>query len=440
MRTASWKRHDVSFRSAILVPAAVVASIGLAPVAAHAQATESNEEPIGAASGGDAPAVTASPDYAFPDLPPRKPPKPADELPPIYIRPAISILLDYTAFDQDAANIAQMGPQEDAGQIRSLRLMLNGSIGGSYRVAFLVAGEYKGFASDPATTWNVTDVSLTFPMGDRTKLTVGKTKETFSYEMVGDAANLPQSERVLSPFFVSRNFGAKVTYVFGAAKTGTFSLGAFNEGWNIQSTGDPGWDFTARGTALVWDNPARNEFLHLGVAYRHAASNGTMRYRGRAETNVGDNAIDTGNFSASGGDHIGGEVLLNVGPYSLLGEYVFADVDITGPGNAQLSGWYLTGSWVITGETRPYDRNVGYARRVIPQGRWGATEAVARVSRVDLADGGIQGGAFTRLSLGLNWWATARWKFGISYGHTWLDRAGLDGNSDSLLTRIQWIY
>jgi hypothetical protein len=31
-------------------------------------------------------------------------------------------------------------------------------------------------------------------------MTIGKTKETFSYELVGDSANLPQMERVLNPF------------------------------------------------------------------------------------------------------------------------------------------------------------------------------------------------------------------------------------------------
>ena len=38
-------------------------------------------------------------------------------------------------------------------------------------------------------------------------LTLGKIKEPFVYEMVGDAANLPHHERLMSPFFRSRNDG-----------------------------------------------------------------------------------------------------------------------------------------------------------------------------------------------------------------------------------------
>jgi phosphate-selective porin OprO/OprP len=33
---------------------------------------------------------------------------------------------------------------------------------------------------------------------------------------------------------------------------------------------------------------------------------------------------------------------------------------------------------VLSGEHRPYDRKVGYARRVMPQGRGGAWELMAR--------------------------------------------------------------
>lgn len=38
------------------------------------------------------------------------------------------------------------------------------------------------------------------------------------------------------------------------------------------------------------------------------------------------------------------------------------------------------------------------------------------------------------------WWATRRWKLGVGWGHTWLDRFDKKGVSDSVQTRIQWIY
>ena len=115
-------------------------------------------------------------------------------------------VFDYTAFHQDANNLSQVGKQDDQWQVRDLRLMLRGTIGTDYKFNYFVAGVYKGFDTDPEKKWDLVDLWFAFPLGSpATKLIVGKTKETFDYEMVGDSGNLPQQERVLNPFFVSRN-------------------------------------------------------------------------------------------------------------------------------------------------------------------------------------------------------------------------------------------
>ncbi len=415
----------------------------LAATPVAAQHTESLGEPIGLADGdahAEADVIVHKRKYAFPDLPPLKPPSPEKQARFFNIRPSLAAIGDWTSFHQDATSLAQFGEQEDEFQIRSMRLSLLGSLGHSYKVSFQVGGEYKGFDSDPEQSWQLTDLALTFPIGSRTKLTIGKTKETFSYEMVGDSANLPHSERVLSPFFVSRNMGARITHVLGPKKRATLSYGLYNDAWDINSSTSRGWDVTARVTALVWDMPEANQFLHLGLAYRHVASDGTLRYKGRVETNVGDNFVDTGNIAADSADHYGAEALLNVGPVSLLGEFITAHVNSPTLGNPRFDGYYVTGSWVLTGETRPYDRNVGYARRVIPKGRWGAPELVMRFSHVDLDNRSVEGGEFDRVMAGVNWWATTRWKIGVSYGHGWTERFGVRGEDDTLLTRLQWVY
>lgn len=79
-------------------------------------------------------------------------------------------------------------------------------------------------------------------------------------------------------------------------------------------------------------------------------------------------------------------------------------------------------------------------KRTIPQGRWGAAELVARYSSVDLSSNGIDGGRYDRIELGANWWAATRWKFGMLYGHIWLERFGEQGRTSSFVTRLQWVY
>ena len=351
------------------------------------------------------------------------------------------VLLDYTHFNQDAASLAQVGEQESQWQARAARLMAHGTIGSDYKVAYLFAAEYKGFDSDPAEYWSLTDLSFTFPLGGpATKLTVGKTKETFSYEMVGDAANLPQQERVLNPFFVSRNVGAKLIHVFGEDHRMTFAAGVFNNGWLKGESSDHGTDVSARLTGLVFDQPGDKRFLHLGVSGRYVgADNDVLRYRGRPETNVGDYYVDTGNLNASHARHLGLEMLWNEGPFSILAEEIRAQVSSPVSGNTQFSGYYVTGSWILTGETRPYDRTVGYARRIIPEHSTGAVELVARYSHVDLDDGVVTGGKFSRSHFGVNWWATKRWKLGLDWGRTTLDRLGTTGVTDSVLARMQMV-
>ena len=89
---------------------------------------------------------------------------------------------------------------------------------------------------------------------------------------------------------------------------------------------------------------------------------------------------------------------------------------------------------------REYDRSRGILKRIIPNGRWGAPELIARYSVVDLSSEGIEGGRYDRIEVGANWWATTRWKFSMIYGHVWLNRFGEQGTTHTLLTRLQWVY
>jgi phosphate-selective porin OprO/OprP len=352
-------------------------------------------------------------------------------------------IFDYTWFTQDQASVDQVGVQEDDFDIRSARMMARGTIFAHSKHAprYLVAFEYRGFDSDPDHTWNFTDVSMTFPLGTIGDLTVGKTKENFAYEMVGDAANLPHVERLMSPFFVSRNIGLRWNRT-AAAERMTLSLGVYNDWF----TTDPTWEESGttvggRVTGLAWISPTGRRFLHLGGAFRrNGADSGQIRMKGRPESNVTDNYVDTGSIPASHANNYGLEALWNEGPVSLTAEYDESHVDATDGSDPQFRGWYVTGGWVVTGEHRPYDKRVGYARRVMPKGRWGALELVARYGIADLTDKGIDGGYLKKWYAGVNWWANRRIRVSVGYGRATLDKAGTTGHTNQYFTRVQWVY
>ncbi len=97
-------------------------------------------------------------------------------------------------------------------------------------------------------------------------------------------------------------------------------------------------------------------------------------------------------------------------------------------GNPRFYGYYITGSWVITGEHRPYDRKVGYARRIIPEHRYGAWELVGRYGRVDLTDKAIQGGIMNVYSMNVSWWANRRFRISLGGGRYDVDKTRHHGH------------
>jgi len=338
---------------------------------------------------------------------------------------------DYTFFDQDADSIAQVGEQEDQYEVRSLRFMARGFFELGRKWNYMVSYEYKGFDKTTDAKWTTTDVMVSTEIDGVGKLSVGKIKEFHAYEMVGDAANLPHSERLLSPFFISRNNGIALSNTMRDQRA-TWTVGGY---WGT------GKDATARITALPMISESGNEYLHVAASVRYYSGDGNkLRFKGKPASNVAKNYVDTGTIDADHAWNTGLEVLWAKGGYSLLGEYITSSVSGDTLGSPRFDGWYLTAGWVLSGEHRPYDRKAGYARRVQPKGRWGALEAVARVGRVDLADGRVDGGEMNGWWLGMNWWATRRWKASIGYGNIDLDKGGITGTTDTWLGRIQWIY
>lgn len=162
--------------------------------------------------------------------------------------------------------------------------------------------------------------------------------------------------------------------------------------------------------------------LHLGLSASRespdATTDGLGRrnlpgFRPRARPEAGLTPIrlvDAGNLAdVDTIDRAGLEGLWIEGPWSLQGEYLTVDVERNGalPGFSG-EGYYVFGSWVATGESRPYSG--GNSGNIKPKGRWGALELLLRYSAVDLNDGAIRGGRQDDWTLGANWYLTTHFK------------------------------
>lgn len=229
---------------------------------------------------GDLPSSTplTKPDYLLPDIDPKFLTYDGRVF---SIKAGVALLYDYTFLSQDSASREQVGIQHDAADLRAGRVMLTGQIKFRRPWSYTLAADYNEGRQPEDRLFDGLDAYVTTPLWGDTRVSIGKQKEPFIYEMAGDAANLPQHERILSPFFVSRSVGVKVADTF-LDKRMTWSAGWFND-WFLdhrpfQQNGN---DFAARVTGLPVMSADGARYLHLAIGARYTgATDGTLRLKG----------------------------------------------------------------------------------------------------------------------------------------------------------------
>lgn len=200
---------------------------------------------------------------------------------------------------------------------------------------------------------------------------------------------------------------------------------------------------------------------HIGANYQYviqpndAGAAGAPRYaaqlRDRPELRLdGARLIDTGAIDANHTTVLGLEGAFQYGPAMIEGEWFQYKIDrrITTaavPADPKFKGWYVQGSWILTGEPRVY--NPTEARFDAPKlnynfnpeaGTWGAFEVAARYSMVDLnfregnqgtapVLGAIRGGEQKIITVGVNWYLNPSMRLMLDYQHVDIDRLGATG-------------
>ena len=144
------------------------------------------------------------------------------------------------------------------------------------------------------------------------------------------------------------------------------------------------------------------------------------------------NTTDTGNFYATGQGVLDAELAVQWGPLLVQGEWCFCWMENaatqqgnTALPNAYFNGGYLEALYFLTGENRPYIREVGVFGRTIPNRSGylvrgagfnkGAWQVGARYDYMDLNSPGINGGQVQDMTLGLNWWFNPNARIQINY-------------------------
>lgn len=151
--------------------------------------------------------------------------------------------------------------------------------------------------------------------------------------------------------------------------------------------------------------------------------------------------INTGNIPARHASALGAEFAAQHANLLLQAEYQHFNVArADGLSNPDFSGYYVSGTWILTGETRKYNTQTA-AFDAPPvahpfswgKGGWGAWELAARYSDMDLnyqagaagtaqTGASIRGGREKNLDLGVNWYWNPFTRLMLDYQHVKVER------------------
>ncbi len=313
---------------------------------------------------------------------------------------------DTIAFNSDIRDIGS------GTQFRRARLEMGGTFWKHWegKVQYDFTGSGRGGIRDMYIRWRG------WP---GTTVTAGNFKVPFSLEELTSSNNITFMERSLANApvgsLLSRRVGVGVSSQFN--KMVTLSGMVYSTGGTSAPGGniDEGYGVGGRATFAPVNDGTR--LVHIGVGGTHLSASQNLRTLGlsaRPETGFGLNVVQTGALGTAANpvDDVtmfGLEAAAMYGPFSLQGEYIMTDVSRRGLADVDFQGYYIQGSYLLTGESRRYSFGSGSfsnpkPKAVAGKGGIGAWELALRFSSLDLNDGPVNGGKVEDLTVGVNWY------------------------------------
>ena len=357
------------------------------------------------------------------------------------IRFGVGFLYEVAAFAQDQQSKEQI-TTEPSDKVRDFRFLLAGGFPTAKRITWSAGLMYDGLSN----SWLIRQTGVMIAVPEIWgHIFIGRTKEGFSLNkvMTGyDGWTMERSTMSDATIPILADGIKWLGYVPGLGIL--WNVGYYND---VVSTGQSFSTYSSQEVARVAWLPIlsdeRKEVLHLGVNFRYGNPlNGKLRLRSRPEAFPSPYFVDTGTFAAKSSTMAGPEVYYVKGSWMFGSEYWWMHVSSPSEGNPLFNGGDVVATWLITGETRPYDTAGGFFREIVPlkpviNGGPGAWEALLHFSAIDLNSAGLRGGKFWRITPGMNWYLTDNVRLEWEYGVGRLDRFNLQGYTQFFQMRVQ---
>ncbi|MCC5795861.1 MAG: hypothetical protein JJU48_00875 [Methylophaga sp.] len=338
---------------------------------------------------------------------------------------------DYGFVDDDyfGANNTGIGNEFGNGaQFRRARLGMNGTMFTDWIYELEV--NYSG--ADGATGF--TDVIIGYKGFDNTTIKLGRHKMPAGLEELTSSNRLSTMERSMATntFALSRFNGLSIER---KGSNWTVMGGAWmGEGNGDVDNSNKDSDWGAAGRFTFAPIQERNSVVHLGASVSYidfekvGGDEQNVRLRQRANRFVNERPVQIRYNNTKSANTYGLELATIQGPFSLQAEYFYRTLDRKGFKDADVDGWYVLGTYTLTGETRGYRdgrmRTIS-PRNAVGQGGAGAWELVARYDELDLWDSsaarqagsvsGLRGTKAENWTLGLNWYVNDNIRFMANY-------------------------
>jgi len=309
---------------------------------------------------------------------------------------------------------------QHASRIRNARLGMQGHIDYDwhYKLEFDFAGNQA----------NATDLFISYHGFEPVNITLGRHKMPSGLEALTGIGNISFMERSLA------------SNLFSAGRQNGLSLtgGGSHWSWSTASwLGDVQQSHQSSehgvGGRLTYAPYSQNDkHLHFGLSsyHQHYGKNGSAGYRDQQISSAPEISIASASLFQAQLDAVkntrtyGLESAYIHGAWSAQSEWFQQQVNTAGKIRHQ-NGWALSGSYLITGESRQYHANTGRIggirpARAVNDGGIGAWELVLRYSDVSLQ--AYEASNTTRnkgelWTIGMNWYASPSVRFMANYNH-----------------------
>ena len=358
--------------------------------------------------------------------------------------------------DDDEDNIEEgIGEQKFDAFFRRARLILEGkAYGWSYKFENDFAAQDEDSGSGFRELWIGTR------MFDMFNVRFGQAKPYRSMEELTSSNEITFMERPFSS--ASSLYGGRPQYALGVFLDNSYA----NWGWGLSgfnlrngelTSTDGDGDETSNetdgmgGAGRVYFAPIMTDtaVVHIGgsMSFENPSQGqpitpSSARYSGRSGPSAswGDGATDDDVMTY----HL--ELAGKMGPFYGQAEYAMselgeADGAAEAGDDAELTSWYVQATWLITGETKPYDIKKGVFKSPKPANPYGAWEAKIRYDFIELEEVTPDREA-KQLSAGVTWYVNPSVRLLVEYITG--EREDDDGTDpfelDIISTRLQFAF